>query len=45
MGVDVLGGWVAGVVFLFMVGAVWLALVLWISSWQAEGWPGQEPKG
>jgi hypothetical protein len=45
MGVDVLGGWVAGVVFLFMIGAVWLALVLWISSWQAEGWPGQEPKG
>ena len=43
MGVDVLGGWVSGVVFLFVIGAVWLAIVLWISSWQAEGWPGQEP--
>ena len=44
-GTDVLGAWVTGVVFLFMLSAAWLAIVLWISSWQAEGWPGQEPKG
>jgi hypothetical protein len=44
-GTDVLGAWVSEVVFLFMAAAVWLAIVLWISHWQAEGWPGQEPKG
>ena len=42
---DLLGAWVSEVVFLFMAAAVWLAIVLWISSWQAEGWPGEEPKG
>jgi hypothetical protein len=40
MGVDVLGGWHCGVVFLFLVSAASLAVVLWISAWQAEGWPG-----
>lgn len=44
-GVDVLGAWVSGVVFLFLLSAAWLALVLWISSWQAEGWPYQRRKG
>jgi hypothetical protein len=42
--VDVLGAWVAGVVFLFLVCAAWLAAVLGISSWQAGGWPGEDPK-
>jgi hypothetical protein len=44
-GGDLFGAWVSEVVFLFMACALWLALVLWISSWQAEGWPGEEPKG
>ena len=39
-GDDLLGGWVSGVVFLFLLSAVWLAVVLWISSWQAD-WPGE----
>jgi hypothetical protein len=34
-GVDVLGAWVSEVVFLFMAGAVWLAMVLFVSAWQA----------
>ena len=38
-GVDVLGGWVSGVVFLFMAGTVWLAITLYVSSLQA----GQTP--
>jgi hypothetical protein len=42
--VDVLGAWVTGVVFLFLLCTVWLAAVLGISSWQAAGWPGEEPK-
>jgi hypothetical protein len=43
-GSDLLGGWVSGVVFLFIACAAWLAVVLGISSWQAAGWPGEEPK-
>ena len=43
-GDDLLGGWVSGVVFLFLLSAVWLAIVLWISSWQAEGWPYERRK-
>jgi hypothetical protein len=44
MGVDVLGGRLSGVVFLFLVSAASLAVVLWISAWQAEGWPGENAK-
>ena len=43
-GDDLLGGWVSGVVFLFLLSVAWLAVVLWISSWQAEGWPGEGRK-
>jgi hypothetical protein len=31
-------------VFLFLVSAASLAVVLWISAWQAEGWPGENAK-
>jgi hypothetical protein len=34
-GIDLLGGWISEVVALFMASAVWLAVVLFASSWQA----------
>jgi hypothetical protein len=35
-GGDLMGGWVSEVVFLFMVSTLWLAILLFAATWQAE---------
>jgi hypothetical protein len=35
-GVDVLGGWVSGVIVAFLVDAVFVAGLLLVSSWQTD---------